>query len=116
MTSEQFGILGLALILAKIIDKLIDFVVKPKSKLTEEERRWLKTLYDAHSIKDSNGVPLWYMPRGVLEKITESLTKVTDTQLEMINIKKTLNKPKDKKYHDSVITPSYIIATIISSS
>ena len=102
------AIIGIVLAIAYGLTRTVEFLVKKglgqKSVLTEEERDWLKLthnkmssgsllskeesilikdLHDLHSKTDSNGVPLWYVPRhwGELQRdLADKMDSISRTQ------------------------------------
>jgi len=51
--------------------------------LTSEEKTWFRVLYEMHVKYDSDGSPLWYVPRSWSEtqkEIADKLSNVSETQ------------------------------------
>ena len=69
--------------LVKIVELLVKKLTKEQSVLMTDERRWLESLYDTHSQKDQDGMPLWYVPRTMTDsqtKLQEMLVTLTASQ------------------------------------
>lgn len=62
--------------LVKIIEALVKKTGKKESILLEDERMWLQNLYTMHQQKDSNGIPVWYVPRGCADAQDRLLDKI----------------------------------------
>jgi len=71
--------------------KLSTYLEK-KTVLTDEERNWLRRLFEAHDVKDENGVPLWYVPRfliTILERIVtrlEAQATTSNNQTQLLEL------------------------------
>ena len=62
--------------------KKID-VLQKKSILTEDEQGRLKSLYDLHNKTDSDGIPIWYVPRTWSDNqatLLDKLTQISNSQ------------------------------------
>lgn len=68
---------------------LLNFL-RPESNncLTEEERQWLRTLYEQHQVRDQNGRLLWYLPPGLIDdqKKAIELVKLNDRLLKELTV------------------------------
>lgn len=85
-----------------------DEVTTPKFRLSDDEREWLKSLYDWHN-KDFDGKKIWYVPRNlevdqreilnVCMLINNSQNKMSDNQEKIAKILNTfahdMNNIKD---------------------
>jgi len=77
------------LALFKLIEHLLKMNKTNVSMLTEIERHQLSTLFDQHSVKDSTGRPLWYMPQHVgkqQEKIIQLIDDMIKTQNDTMHV------------------------------
>ena len=76
---------GLIAALIALIE-VVKFLVRKFSKngsLSREEHGWLADLHVAHSRTDSNGTPIWYVPRSwhtILVKNQETLQQLVNEQ------------------------------------
>lgn len=55
--------------------------------LPDEEREWLKWLYEIHQHTDEDGVPSWYVPRSLVRaigKIPEENHAIADLMRELL--------------------------------
>jgi len=82
MTGIEGGIVGAAVFLAlgafKLLERSLD---KRNGKngncgLTADERRWLGQLHEWHDRHDADGVPLWFLPRRLMESQGEMLKEL----------------------------------------
>ena len=67
-----YWVLGLATFIGSVLLTVIKILwarADKHSTLSEEERAQLKQLYEWHSKKDDDQVPLWYVPRSWLDLI-----------------------------------------------
>jgi len=83
----------------ELLDKLYK-KVEEGSVLTEEERSWLKYLYDIHEKTDRDGIPLCYFPRSYIESQKEMikvLNNISIWQEKMTYILENLLRNLDKK-------------------
>ena len=96
------GLIVLSMTLVRLVERLIDNrLTKRNGKksiappaggcrgLTEEEHAALMRLDDSHAKYDSDGTPLWYVPRSLgatLEKIAVSLDKTAVRQRDILKI------------------------------
>jgi len=58
----------------------------------------LTSLYSLHNIKDSNGTPIWYIPRDwaqIQRDIVNALQHISTTQSEMAGILKRMDNAND---------------------
>ena len=60
-------------------------------KFDEADRQKLITLYKQHQVNDQDGVPLWYVPRSMIEGQKE----LVDLQRESLEQLKNLNRSMD---------------------
>lgn len=89
----QYGILGFIIII--LLKEIIPAILNMKSKQGNESsaskckfssepcgliladgeqadiKNWLKDLYEAHNVKDGDGVPVWYVKRSFMESVEE---------------------------------------------
>ncbi len=66
--------------------------------LTDRQSEQLKLLYDQHNVKDSDGMPLWYVPRSWAEtqkEIVSELRSLAETQHKTLDIIERLEKRLD---------------------
>ncbi|UCC71271.1 MAG: hypothetical protein JSV86_12865 [Gemmatimonadota bacterium] len=81
MTGVEGGIVGVAVFLAlgafKLLERVIDKRNGTNGKgLSSEERTWLAELHQWHDRHDQDGVPLWYLPRRLLESQREIVQEI----------------------------------------
>ena len=80
------AIIGVSLVLAQIISKLIDFVISKMSnkvELNEKDIMELRMLIEMHKKTDENGMPLWYIPRSLtsnIRDINQILLSISNSQ------------------------------------
>jgi len=84
--SILIAIIGITVILAEgligIMKSLITkFTEKDKKYLTDDEHQMLARLDELHSRYDSDGTPLWYVPRSWAETQKE----IAETQREVVS-------------------------------
>ena len=87
---------GLIGIVKMLISKLVS---KDKDYLTPEQNMMLKSLYDLHNHIDTDGVPLWYVPRSWAETQKETVTElrvVTEIQKKTLDIIERIERRLDK--------------------
>lgn len=68
--------------------------------LSDEQTQQFASLHDLHARYDSDGVPLWYVPRSWAEtqrEITEKLEGITKLQVKMLDIIERLERRIDKE-------------------
>jgi hypothetical protein len=102
-------IVPVCILLVKLVDRLIDIVVRQLSKdsfFTKEDKNNLieiksdlrvcktqiQSLEDLHSIRDDNGIPLWYVPRGLETSLIEVVNINGKISHSQDDISKTLEK------------------------
>ena len=101
------GLIVLSMTLVRLVERLIDNrLTKRNGKksiappaggcrgLTEEEHAALMRLDDSHAKYDSDGTPLWYVPRSwiktqkeiskTLDQITQTLSTIAGTQKAIV--------------------------------
>jgi hypothetical protein len=75
--------IALAIALTKIIEGLTNKFMGKKSLLSNEERGWIKSMYELSHVRDSNGVPRIYSPLDwteIQKNFVSSLNKIAITQ------------------------------------
>jgi hypothetical protein len=83
---ETGGIVAVVMVLMKLLEKFADYVMKKNGNgttLSSKEHDMLKGLYDQHNKYDSDGIPIWYVPRGwadTQEKILDIVAKISEDQ------------------------------------
>lgn len=102
------GLIMIALILTRLVETLITrqlskrngtSIPPSKSGLTPEEHNALIRLDEAHAKYDSDGTPLWYVPRSWAEtqhKITATLEKMTDILNTIAGTQKAIVRTLDR--------------------
>lgn len=78
MTNEfAVAIIGLLMISMRIIEALVKKFGNNRSLLKQDERSWLKKLYDMHNVLDEDGKPIWYVPKKI-DETTSSMLALLD--------------------------------------
>ena len=103
MSTETAAIVGITVMLAQGLIELTKYLVgkladNKEEKLTPEQHNMLKSLYDLHMRYDSDGTPIWYVPRSWNEtqkEIAEKLYGVSETQNKTLSIIERLEKRLD---------------------
>ena len=106
------GLIMIALILTRLVETLITRQLSKRngtsmtpgkpggySGLTPEEHNALIRLDEAHAKYDSDGTPLWYVPRSWAEtqhKITATLEKMTDILNTIAGTQKAIVRTLDR--------------------
>lgn len=102
-------IVPLCIVLVKLVDRLIDAVIShlhKDSTFTREDKNSLsiiksdinicknqiQSLEVLHSARDENGLPLWYVPRGLETSIVEVINMNGKISYSQDDISKTLEK------------------------
>ena len=85
------GLIALAMALVRIVERLLDALVRKRTNgkrslipapaqgcqgLTPEEHAALMRLDESHAKTDKDGIPLWYVPRSMID----SMTKMVEIQ------------------------------------
>lgn len=106
MDTSTVALIGLAVTLAKIVEKLIDLgynkFKKPEDDSTEckmilkEMHAMIKTISELTSRVDINGLPMVFFPRNIESRQLESLNLLNDASHSQINVTKILDKLTDK--------------------
>jgi hypothetical protein len=71
----------------EILKKVIE--IEDKCGLNEVQAGQLKDLYDSHSRRDADGIPLWYVPRSWMttqKDIIDRLQEMQATDFKMLGI------------------------------
>lgn len=87
---------GLIGIIKMLINKFVD---KDRDYLTTEQHMMLKSLYDLHNHIDTDGVPLWYVPRSwatTQRDIVSELRILSEIQKKTLDIIERLERRLDK--------------------
>lgn len=74
---------------------VLDAVITSKCGLTESQAEQLRMLHELHNIKDTDGVPLWYVPRSwadTQKEIVNELRSITETQYKTLSLIERLEK------------------------
>jgi len=107
------GMIALSMILVRIIERLLDIVIKRRTNgkhslipqpvdhnsLTPEEHAALMRLDELHSKTDGDGIPLWYVPRSMLESLkemTEIQDRISVRLRDLVTAQKNLNNKIDR--------------------
>jgi len=91
MTIIEIGtIFAVVLVLAKVIEILVQFIIKKVSPEVVAEKHQhnkvaeqIQHLYDLHNKYDSNGTPIWYVPRALAatqDKVLETCQSIANSQ------------------------------------
>jgi len=78
------------------IEKILNGVLSTKEKVFH--------LYDMHSRFDSDGTPMWYVPRSWAEsqdKLAEKIQMISQTQLQVLGIIERLERRIEHDDHDN---------------
>jgi hypothetical protein len=102
--NETVGLVGLAVILAKTLEKLIDFVINKvkgdrKSNVSDPLKNMQQDIAEIKSIlarADINGAPLIYFPRTIEARQVEAINLLNDQAHSQENNVKILDKMADK--------------------
>lgn len=115
MVELDYGLIGLLIVGGQVIVELfrqwIIRLIPQRSVLTSEEQHLLHELYNMHNKTDSNGVPIWYVPRSLLEQnenivntlliVSTSMQQLVKTseqnQRDMLGILRSIQKEVIKK-------------------
>jgi len=106
-------LVALAMALVRIIERLIDNLVKRRNGkksltprpaagcngLTPEEHAALIRLDEMHSQKDEDGVPRWYFPRSVVKSmdgIAETMDRIAVRLRDVVKAQEVMNKRMDR--------------------
>jgi len=81
------ALLGVVIALSEFIKYLIEkFKQKHESEIergfNDKDRKMLEKLYETHAVLDSDGLPMWYVPRGWGEE-QKAIIKMQRDSLEM---------------------------------
>lgn len=106
MDASTAALIGLAVTLAKIVEKLIDLgynkFKKPEDDTAEfktlmkEMHSMIKTISELTNRVDINGLPMVFFPRNIESRQLESLNLLNDASHTQINVTKILDKLADK--------------------
>ena len=112
------GLIVICLTLVRLVERLIDSVLTRRlngkrssipapprgcAGLTEEEHRALMKLDDLHDKYDSDGTPLWYVPRSLaasMVKVTETLDRISVRLRDVVKTQESILN-KMKRWEDS---------------
>ena len=108
------ALIALAMALVRVVERLLDALVRKRTNgkrslipppaaggcgFTGEDRVVLLRLDELHSKTDKDGIPLWYMPRSMIDSIAESV-KIQDRTAvrlrELVTAQENLNKIIEK--------------------
>lgn len=87
-SAETAGIIIVTMALVKLVENVVariqaDKGGNGKGGLTVEQSKQLSSLYQWHDRVDSDGVPLWYLPRSFVQhqqQIVDTMRQVVVTQ------------------------------------
>jgi len=85
-------IIAITVAFMKVMDILIGSLMRRMSptdhKLSLEDKRMIKALYDMHNKYDEDGAPLWYVPRSwssTQSHILETVGEIAHIQTQLAN-------------------------------
>ena len=69
MTALDAGLIALLIGLVEVVKQLVAWATKKpldvtKPALSPKEHAWLRTLHELHDKFDTDGTPIWYVPRS----------------------------------------------------
>jgi hypothetical protein len=92
------AIVAVVVVLGKIIEVLLIKSMPKKSVLTDEERDWMKSLYEILDKCDTDGTPLAYVPRSwaeIQKDMQGVMTQIVGDQRRIADILERIDKKLD---------------------
>jgi hypothetical protein len=76
------GLVAAIVALAEVIKWLLQKRKNTNGSLSKEERGWLQDLWKQHQKFDTNGTPLWYVPRSWMDR-QDDILKLTNKSIRI---------------------------------